>query len=83
MIREGIAMNAAIVDAETHRAWRYAQRAAGLQLHIAEMYADGTVETVAMCGVRALENWRLTITVPLGRACKRCTRCFGEKEKAP
>lgn len=60
-----------------HRAWTYAQRQSGQKLHITEKCADGAVADIAICGIGVAPErgaWRMTINVPLGHACKRCTR---------
>lgn len=51
---------------------RYAQHKAGLKLHLVPEIGNGEAH-VALCGKR-VSRWRMTINVPLGHACKNCTR---------
>lgn len=68
-----IGMNAAFVRESTHQAWRYAQHRVGLQLHLVELYADGSIGLRAECGYWP-SSWAMTINVPLAHACRKCSR---------
>ena len=70
----------AIVNKATHQGWRYAQRSRGRRLHLVEMFPDSTLAAIAVCGVSAKDRWGMSINLPLGHACIRCTRImFGPK----
>lgn len=62
---------------------RYAQIKGGNKLHLV-FESEGYLSD-PICGKKA-ENYRMTINVPLGRACQNCQRIYranrGSKEKA-
>ena len=59
-----------------HRGFTYAQEFGGQKLHVVEKFADGCVANRALCGRSPISRgaWRMTINVPMKRACKRCVR---------
>ncbi len=67
---------------------RYAQNKGGQKLHLVcepgEVYKGITVRKgfigLPLCGLKPTE-YRMTINVPLGHACKNCLRVFRAMEK--
>lgn len=55
---------------------RYAQEKGGQQLHLVQHFPPYVVASRALCGRHPAHNWRMTINVPLGHACKNCVRVF-------
>ena len=56
---------------------RFAQEYGGQKLHIVGANAnDKTVSSRAICGRDCSKrgNWRMTINMPLGSLCKKCSR---------
>lgn len=68
-------MEPAVVNRETHQAYRYAQALPGLKLHLVALYDDGTVVPRANCGYKP-DRWRVTFNVPFAHACRNCLRCY-------
>ena len=64
---------------------RYAQEYGGQKLHLVQDYGDGSVSYRAACGRRPQKrgNWRMTINVPLGNACKKCLHLTRERPNLP
>lgn len=60
------------------RLFRYAQEYGGQKLHLVEEMNSQEVAFRALCGRNPSKRgtWRMTINVPLGNACKNCTKCF-------
>ena len=52
----------------------YAQLKAGQKLHLVNERGNGRVDLYALCGIGG--DWRLTINLPMGMACKSCDRIF-------
>ena len=65
---------------------RYAQELSGQKLHLVrelDRHLDSrAVSSVALCGRKPIKrgNWRMTINVPLGNACKHCLKQYALKE---
>ena len=67
---------------------RYAQEYGGQKLHLVEEYIDNmTNQTLisrkALCGRKPDKRgqWRMTINMPLGHACKNCMRVYSAMVK--
>ncbi len=60
--------------------YRYAQEFGGQKLHLVQDYGHDEVGYRALCGRQPSRrgNWRMTINVPLGHACKSCVRLFNK-----
>jgi len=56
----------------------YAQIKKGRKLHLVHEYEDGDVGQ-PICGIHA-PQFRMSINVPLGNACKRCVRVFNSRQ---
>jgi len=58
--------------------YRYAQEYGSQRLHLVEDLGHGEVAYRALCGRNPSKrgNWRMTINVPLGNACRSCSRIF-------
>lgn len=65
--------------------YRYAQEYGGQKLHLVEDFGYGEVAYKAVCGRQPLKrhNWRMTINVPLGNACKRCLKAIADRSALP
>lgn len=59
--------------------YRYAQEYGGQKLHLVKELNAKEVDSTALCGRSPIKrgNWRMTINVPLGNACKNCLKAFG------
>ena len=55
---------------------RYVQEYAGQKLHLVSELPDGSVFNTALCGRVCMKrgNWRISINVPMGMACKNCLK---------
>lgn len=62
---------------------RYVQEYAGQKLHLASEFPDGSVMNTALCGRVCMKrgNWRLSINVPMGMACKSCLKVAAQRAK--
>ena len=58
---------------------RYAQEFGGQQLHLVRKESETSVSFKALCGrsPKKRGNWRMTINVSLGHACRNCLRRAG------
>lgn len=52
---------------------RWAQEKGGQKLHLVPVISGDSVATTAFCGKR-VDQWRMTINMPLAHACKNCCR---------
>lgn len=57
---------------------RYAQRKSGQKLHLVYELPEGGV-TNPVCNTKT-DNFRMTINVPLGNACRNCLRRLNSKK---
>lgn len=57
---------------------RYAQKKPGQKLHLVYELPEGGI-TQPVCGIN-VDNFRLTINVPLGKACGNCLRRLNSKK---
>jgi len=57
---------------------RYAQIKPGNKLHLVYELPMGGV-TNPICGIKVNGNYRMTINVPMGNACKNCLRRLNSK----
>ena len=70
-----------IIDGQYYRrcnTLRYAQEKGGQKLHLVYELGEDSVSSKALCG-KTPSNWRMTINVPLGHACRNCLRVLNRK----
>ena len=60
---------------------RYAQHKMGQKLHLVDEINGRTMLT-SLCG-RTVDSWRLTINLPMGRACMACQRVARAANPSP
>ncbi len=63
--------------------YRYVRDKKGRCYHLARVYRDGSLDSVAVCGRRPRERWQRSSNVPWGNACRNCLKKVADLPTIP